>query len=222
MEWEDLFKEVKSKDYSKKLNSFLDEEYKNKVVYPPRNLLFNAFKLTPYENIKVVILGQDPYHEPKQAMGLAFSVPKGVDLPPSLQNIYKEIGNEYGVNLLNKSGDLTYLAKQGVLLLNPILSVVEHRPLSHKCVEYDLFFRDVMSFLNEHENPIIYMLWGNNARIYKKYITNKKHLILESVHPSPLSANRGGWFGNNHFKLANDFLRKNNIKEIEWLPNADF
>ncbi len=218
MEWEDLFKEVKNKDYSKKLNSFLDEEYKNKVVYPPRNLMFNAFNLTPYENVKVVILGQDPYHEPNQAMGLAFSVPKGVDLPPSLQNIYKEIGNEYGVNILGKSGDLTYLAKQGVLLLNPTLSVVEHKPLSHKCVEYDNFFKDVMIFLDKNIKPVVFMLWGNNAKQYKKYITNSSHLILESVHPSPLSANRGGWFGNNHFKKANEFLKKNNVGEIDWLP----
>jgi uracil-DNA glycosylase len=217
MEWEDLFKKIKEKDYSKKLNSFLDEEYKNKIVYPPRKLLFNAFNLTPYEGVKVVILGQDPYHEPNQAMGLAFSVPKGVDLPPSLQNIYKEIGSEYSVNLLNKSGDLTYLAKQGVLLLNPILSVIEHKPLSHKCTEYDEFFKDVMSFLNNHEKPIVFMLWGNNAKQYKKYIINKNHLILESVHPSPLSANRGGWFGNNHFKQANEFLKKHNLNEIDWV-----
>lgn len=218
MGWEDLFKNIKSHDYSKKLNSFLDEEYKNKVVYPPRDLMFNAFNLTPYENVKVVILGQDPYHEPHQAMGLAFSVPKGVDLPPSLQNIYKEIGNEYRVNILNKSGDLTYLAKQGVLLLNPILSVVEHKPLSHKCVEYDEFFKDVMAFLNRNSNPIVFMLWGNNAKQYKKYINNQNHLILESVHPSPLSANRGGWFGNNHFIKANIFLKEHGLKEIEWLP----
>ena len=217
MEWEDLFKKIKEKDYSKKLNAFLDEEYKNKIVYPPRKLLFNAFNLTPYEGVKVVILGQDPYHEPNQAMGLAFSVPKGVNLPPSLQNIYKEIGSEYSVNLLDKSGDLTYLAKQGVLLLNPILSVIEHKPLSHKCAEYDEFFKDVMSFLNNHEKPIVFMLWGNNAKQYKKYITNKNHLILESVHPSPLSANRGGWFGNNHFKQANEFLKKHNLNEIDWV-----
>lgn len=217
MEWEDLFKKIKEKDYSKKLNAFLDEEYKNKIVYPPRKLLFNAFNLTPYEGVKVVILGQDPYHEPNQAMGLAFSVPKGVNLPPSLQNIYKEIGSEYSVNLLDKSGDLTYLAKQGVLLLNPILSVIEHKPLSHKCAEYDEFFKDVMFFLNNHEKPIVFMLWGNNAKKYKKYITNKNHLILESVHPSPLSANRGGWFGNNHFKQANEFLKKHNLNEIDWV-----
>lgn len=218
MEWEDLFKEVKKQEYSRKLNSFLDEEYKTKTIYPPRKLLFNAFSLTPYNKVKVVILGQDPYHEPKQAMGLAFSVPKGVDLPPSLQNIYKEIGNEYGVNILNKSGDLTYLSKQGVLLLNPILSVEEHKPLSHKCIEYDCFFKDVMTFLNENNNPIVFMLWGNNAKQYKKYITNKNHFILESVHPSPLSANRGGWFENNHFKKANEFFKSHNIEEIDWLP----
>lgn len=222
MEWNDFFSEIKGKEYCKKLKVFLDEEYKNKTIFPKRENMFKAFEETPLNKVKVVILGQDPYHEVNQAMGLAFSVKNGVSLPPSLQNIYKEIGNEYGQNLMNKSGDLTYLAKQGVLLLNPILSVEEGRALSHKCIEYDLFFEDIMKCLDKNINPIVFLLWGNNAKSYKKYIKNPNHLVLESVHPSPLSANRGGWFNNNHFRKANEFLKNHNIKEIDWIPKDNF
>ncbi len=219
MEWDDLFKEIKNKEYAHKLNSFLDEEYKTKVIYPKRENIFKAFELTPFNKIKVVILGQDPYHEKDQAMGIAFSVPKNISLPPSLQNIYKEIGMEFNINMNNKSGDLTYLAKQGVLLLNPILTVVEHKPLSHKSKEYELFFEDVLKFIDKINSPIVFMLWGNNARYYKRFIHNPNRLILESVHPSPLSANRGGWFNNNHFKKANAYLKNNNLTEINWIPD---
>lgn len=216
MTWKDFFTEIKNDEHFKKLKSFLDVEYQTKTIYPPRKLMFRAFELTPLKEVKVVILGQDPYHEEGQAMGLSFSVPNGVQLPPSLQNIYREIGNEYNVNLSNKSGDLTYLAKQGVLLLNPILSVEEHKPLSHKCEEYFAFFNKVLKLLDSQKNPIVFMLWGNNAKQYSKILTNKNHLVLEANHPSPLSANRGGWFGNNHFVKCNEFLRKNHLKEIEW------
>lgn len=218
MNWNDFFKSIKNKEYVLRLESFLNEEYKNKVIYPPKELIFNAFTLTPLEDVKVVILGQDPYHEVNQAMGLAFSVPEGIKLPPSLINIFKEIQNEYHTNLNINNGDLTYLAKQGVLLLNPILTVEEGRPLSHKCKEYDLFFKDLMNYLNNLDQPICFMLWGGNAKKYKNYLNNNKHLILEANHPSPLSANRGGWFNNNHFILCNEYLKKNNLKEIEWLP----
>lgn len=217
MNWNDFFKSIKNKEYVLRLESFLNEEYKNKVIYPPKELIFNAFTLTPLEDVKVVILGQDPYHEVNQAMGLAFSVPEGIKLPPSLINIFKEIQNEYHTNLNINNGDLTYLAKQGVLLLNPILTVEEGRPLSHKCKEYDLFFKDLMNYLDNLDQPICFMLWGGNAKKYKNYLNNK-HLILEANHPSPLSANRGGWFNNNHFILCNEYLKKNNLKEIEWLP----
>jgi len=219
MDWNDLFLRIKNEEYSTELNTFLDSEYQNKTIYPPRDKIFNAFKLTPLAEVKVVILGQDPYHEESQAMGLAFSVPNGVKLPPSLQNIYKEIGIEYGQDLSSCSGDLTYLASQGVLLLNPILTVEEHKPLSHKSRFYDSFFIEVMKTLNDTDRPIVFMLWGNNAKQYKYLLTNPKHLILESVHPSPLSANRGGWFNNNHFKLANEFLKNNHLEEINWLPS---
>lgn len=214
--WNEFFKIIQEKDYSKSLHRFLDLEYATHVCYPPRNLLFNAFKLTPLKDVKVVIIGQDPYHEPGQAMGLSFSVPKGIQVPPSLINIYKEIQNEYKTTLNMQSGDLTYLAKQGVLLLNSILSVRAHEPMSHNIKEYEDFFNDVLEVLNQQQQPIVYMLWGSSAKKFKKYLHNPNHLILESVHPSPLAANRGGWFGNNHFKKANEYLCKNGAKEIKW------
>ena len=217
--WKEFFKSIQDKDYSKSLHRFLDMEYSSYTCYPPRKLLFNAFSLTPLKEVKVVIIGQDPYHEPGQAMGLSFSVPSGIQVPPSLINIYKEIQNEYGEKVNMSSGDLTYLAKQGVLLLNSILSVRAHEPMSHNIKEYELFFNDVLEVLSQQHQPIVFMLWGSSARKFKKYLHNPNHLILESVHPSPLAANRGGWFGNNHFKLANEYLRKNGVNEIKWARN---
>lgn len=214
--WKEFFKVIKDKPYSKTLSIFLDEEYANHRIFPPRKLLFNAFFLTPLESVKVVIIGQDPYHEIGQAMGLSFSVPKGIDVPPSLINIYKEIENEYHVKLNHGDGDLTYLAKQGVLLLNSILSVREHVAMSHNIKEYELFFHDVLTFLNSINQPMVFLLWGSSARKLKSILTNPNHLVLESVHPSPLSANRGGWFGNNHFIDANKFLKDKGLKEIDW------
>ena len=217
--WSDFFKEIQDKDYSRSLHSFLDKEYGSYTCYPPRHLLFDAFKLTPLNEVKVVIIGQDPYHEPGQAMGLSFSVPSGIDVPPSLINIYKEIQNEYGTRVDMSSGDLTYLAKQGVLLLNSILSVRAHQAMSHNIKEYDLFFCDVLELLSQQKQPIVFLLWGNSARKFKKYLHNPNHLILESAHPSPLAANRGGWFGNQHFIKTNEYLRKNGVKEIKWARN---
>ena len=214
--WSEFFRQIQNEEFCEKLNAFLNHEYQDYTCYPPREKLFAAFKLTPLENVKVVIIGQDPYHEPNQAMGLSFSVPKGVKVPPSLINIYKEISNEYNCQMNYGNGDLTYLAKQGVLLLNSILSVREHDPMSHNCIEYDLFFRDVLDVLNKQYRPIVFMLWGSPARRLKKYLHNPTHLILECVHPSPLSANRGGWFGNNHFKEANKYLKDGGIKPINW------
>ena len=214
--WNDFFKLVQEKDYSKTLNSFLNLEYGRYTCYPPRELLFNAFRLTPLKEVKVVIIGQDPYHEPGQAMGLSFSVPKGIQVPPSLINIYKELQNEFKTKVDFSNGDLTYLAKQGVLLLNSILSVRAHSPMSHNVKEYELFFNDVLEVLDAQNQPIVFLLWGSSARKLKKYLHNPNHLILESVHPSPLSANRGGWFGNNHFVLANEYLSKNHKTPIEW------
>ena len=215
--WSDFFKSIQDKQYSIDLHKFLDEEYGDHICYPPRKLLFNAFQLTPLNKVKVVIIGQDPYHEPGQAMGLSFSVPSTVKVPPSLINIYKEIADEYDTTVDMSSGDLTYLAKQGVLLLNSILSVRAHQPMSHNIKEYELFFQDVLDVLDKQYRPIVFLLWGNSARKYKKYIHNPNHLILESAHPSPLAANHGGWFKNNHFRLTNEFLKKNKLKPIDWL-----
>ena len=214
--WNEFFRDIKEKDYSLYLNRFLDEEYKNYVIYPPREKMFNAFRFTPLEEVKVVIIGQDPYHEPGQAMGLSFSVPKGIKVPPSLVNIYKEIEDEYKCEMNYESGDLTYLAKQGVLLLNSILTVRAHLALSHNIKEYHQFLSDVLKVLDSQEQPIVFLLWGGPARKLKSALTNPRHLIIEGVHPSPLSANRGGWFKNNHFKKCNEYLKSHDLKEINW------
>ncbi len=216
MNWNELFEKIKLQEYAKTLKVFLDEEYKNKIIYPPRNEMFNAFKYCTVNDLKVVIIGQDPYHEPHQAMGLCFAVNHGVALPPSLKNIYKEIENEYHVDMSKQDGDLTYLAKQGVLLLNSILSVEKGKPLSHNIKEYELFFKDVLSFINNLNRPIVFLLWGGYAKSLSKYLTNPNFLILKANHPSPLSANRGGWFNNNHFLLCNEYLVKHNISPIIW------
>ena len=218
--WNDFFESIKDKTYSKELHEFLNQEYSCHVCYPPRPKVFNAFMLTPLNNVKVVIIGQDPYHEPNQAMGLAFSVPNGVDLPPSLINIYKEISNEYNVPV-SRNGDLSYLATQGVLLLNASLSVRKAEPLSHNIHQYKEFLKDVLMVLDGIDNPMVFLLWGGNARKLKEYVHNPKHLVLESVHPSPLSANRGGWFGNNHFRKTNEFLKANDIEEINWIKSSN-
>ena len=219
--WEEVFNEISKKNYFKSLMSFLDEEYSSKTIFPPRELIFNAFKLTPLNEVKVVIFGQDPYPNPNEAMGLAFSVNKGIKVPPSLVNIFKEIELEYNIEAeLPKNGDLTYLAKQGVLLLNSYLTCVAHHPLSHKSEEYKLFFKDILNVLTKIHRPIVFMLWGNSAKAYKKFLLNPNHLIIETNHPSPLSANRGGWFNSGSFIKANEFLKENNLKQIDWFPNS--
>ncbi len=215
--WNEFFQMIQNEEYSINLHKFLDTEYRKNICYPPRKLLFNAFKLTPLNKVKVVIIGQDPYHEPGQAMGLSFSVPSTVKTPPSLINIYKEIMDEYDTTIDMTNGDLTYLAKQGVLLLNSILSVRQHEPMSHNIPEYEMFFNDVLEVLDKQKQPIVFMLWGNSARKLKRRLHNPTHLVLESVHPSPLAANHGGWFKNNHFRLANEYLKKNKIKPIDWV-----
>lgn len=214
--WEELFEEIKEKDYAKKINTILNQEYAAHTIFPPRNMMFNAFKYTPLKEVKVVIIGQDPYHEDHQAMGLSFSVPKGVALPPSLINIFKEIENNFGYKMNYSNGDLTYLAKQGVLLLNTILTVRKSIPLSHQKIGYDLFAQDILKTIDEQNQPIVFLLWGNYARGLKKYLHNPNHLILESTHPSPLSANRGGFFNQNHFLKANNYLVSHGLKPINW------
>lgn len=213
--WEPFFKSIEEKGYYRSLMTFLEDEYSHKTIYPPRELLFNAFKLTGVKNIKVVILGQDPYHNPNQAMGLSFSVSKGEVLPPSLQNIFKEIENDLKIKM-TKNGDLSYLAKQGVFLVNAYLTVEAHKPLSHKRNEYDLLLKDLFEYLNNLNQPIVFMLWGGFAKKYRRYLNNPNHLILESNHPSPLSANRGGWFNLHQFSTCNAYLVKHNVSPIDW------
>ena len=214
--WNEFFKQIQGEEFCESLNKFLNKEYQDYVCYPPRELLFNAFRLTPLDKVRVVIVGQDPYHEPEQAMGLSFSVPQGVKVPPSLINIYKEIEQEYGIKMNMSSGDLTYLAKQGVLLLNSILSVRAHQALSHNIAEYREFLSRVLEVLDHQKQPIVFLLWGGPARKLKAYLHNPDHLILECIHPSPLAANHGGWFGNNHFKKANEYLINHHSAPIDW------
>ena len=214
--WKDFFENEKEKAYFTRLEEFLDNEYKNKVIYPPRDLVFNAFSLCPLDKIKVVIIGQDPYHEPGQAMGLSFSVPSTCKVPPSLKNIYKEIEDDCNEIFFNKDGDLTYLANQGVLLLNSILTVEKGKPLSHNIKEYDELYHNILKELDELDYPLVFMLWGGNAKKQSVYLKNPKHLVLCANHPSPLSANRGGFFGCKHFSKANQFLIQNGIEPIIW------
>ena len=218
--FEKIIEQEKQKDYYKELMVFVDSEYKTKTIFPPRDNIFNAFKYTPLDKVKVVILGQDPYHGEGEAHGLAFSVNHGIKIPPSLKNIYKEINLEYGYDIPN-TGYLVKWAKQGVLLLNTVLTVEKDKPASHKSKGWEIFTDRIISELNESENPIVFMLWGNYAKSKLDLLNNPKHLILESVHPSPFSA-RNGFFGNNHFKLANEFLKKNDIDLIDWkIENYD-
>lgn len=210
----DLLEEEKQKDYYNELISFIDKEYNTKTIFPPREKIFEAFKLTPFEQTKVVIIGQDPYHGEGEAHGLAFSVNNGIKIPPSLKNIYKEINTEYGYEIPN-TGYLIKWAKQGVLMLNTVLTVEKDKPASHKAKGWEIFTDRVIEELNNSEHPLVFMLWGNYAKSKAQLINNPKHLILESAHPSPFSA-RNGFFGNNHFKLANDFLEKNGIEQIDW------
>ena len=192
---------------------YLNKEYNERVIFPLKSNIFKAFSLTNYDNVKVVILGQDPYHGVNEANGLAFSVNENIKLPPSLKNIFKEL--ESDLNIKNDKGDLSNWAKQGVLLLNTVLTVVKDTPASHKNIGWEIFTDEVIKIINEKEEPVVFILWGNFARSKKKYITNPKHLIIESTHPSPFSCNNG-FFGSKPFSKTNNFLRKNNIKEIDW------
>ena len=212
--WDILLKDEFEKPYYLNLRKFLVQEYKSQTIYPNMNDIFNALKYTDYKDVKVVILGQDPYHQPNQAHGLCFSVKKGVNPPPSLQNMYKEIYAEYGYPI-PQHGELTYWAEQGVLMMNTVLTVRESQPNSHKGMGWEIFTDNVISLLNLRPEPMVFLLWGANARAKKKIITNPNHLVLESAHPSPLSA-YNGFFGNGHFKKANEFLKSKGLTEIDW------
>ena len=213
-DWDKILESEFKKDYYLRLREFLKEEYFTKKIYPPMNDIFNALKYTSYENARVVILGQDPYHGFGQAHGLCFSVKKGIQFPPSLQNIFKELKSELGIDP-PQSGELVGWAKQGVLLLNTTLTVREATPQSHKGKGWETFTDKIISLMNEKERPVVFILWGGNARAKKALITNPKHLILECAHPSPLSA-YNGFFGCGHFIKANDFLRSVNEPTIDW------
>ena len=213
-QWDELLKEEFQKEYFQKLLSFIKEEYKTKTIYPKQNEVFNAFRYTDYKDIKVVILGQDPYHGPKQAEGLSFSVSNEVLKPPSLQNIFKELENDIGIPF-PESNSLKPWAKQGVLLLNTVLTVEEHKPTSQKEKGWEIFTNEVIKIINQKKEPVVFILWGSYARAKKSLINNPNHFIIESAHPSPFSA-RNGFFGSKPFSRANEFLKKNNIKEIDW------
>ena len=213
-DWDDIIGSEFDKQYYQNLRKFLDEEYSNHTIYPIPQNIYAALKLTSYKDTKVVILGQDPYHEENQAHGLSFSVNKGVEIPPSLQNIYKELHNDLKCDIPNH-GYLVSWAKQGVLLLNAVLTVRSHMANSHKGKGWELLTDKIIQELNEKDEPVVFILWGANARSKKQYINNPKHLILESVHPSPLSA-YNGFFGSKPFSKTNKFLMENNMKPIDW------
>ncbi len=212
--WKRIIDEEKEKDYFKELKKFLLSEYDNYKIYPRKGEIFKCFELTDFKDVKVVILGQDPYHQPFQAHGLCFSVNKGVKIPPSLVNIYKEIHSDLGCNIPNH-GNLTKWAKEGVLLLNTIMSVRDSSPMSHSNKGWEIFTDKVIKELNDDDTPKVFMLWGSPSRKKKALITNSHHLVLECAHPSPLSA-YNGFFGCKHFSKANEFLKKNGREPIDW------
>lgn len=213
-DWEQALSKEFKKPYYLKLYNTVRSEYSKTTVYPPSEEIFTAFNLTDINDVKVLILGQDPYHEPGQAHGLSFSVKPGVAIPPSLLNIYKELEDELSLYIPN-NGYLEKWAKQGVLMLNTVLTVRAHNANSHKGIGWEEFTDAAIMALNELDKPIVYMLWGSNARSKAKMLNNKKQLVLEAPHPSPLSSYRG-FFGCNHFIKCNEFLKANGLSEIDW------
>ena len=214
-EWDTLLAGEMQKPYYQELRQFLIQEYRTAQVYPPMNDLFSALRLTTYSRVRVVILGQDPYHGAGQAHGLSFSVRQGVQPPPSLQNIYKEIHSDLGIENPRDFGDLTCWAKQGVLLLNTVLTVRDGEPQSHRGHGWEQFTDRIIALLNLREDPIVFLLWGAPAGKKAELVTNPCHLILKAPHPSPLSASRG-FFGCRHFSQTNQFLRTHGFDEIDW------
>ena len=212
--WDLILQDEFKKEYFEKLMDFVKNEYKEKTIYPKQNEVFNAFRYTDFDNVKVVILGQDPYHGPNQAEGLSFSVSNEVLKPPSLKNIFKELESDLKIPF-PEHNSLKKWAKEGVLLLNAVLTVEEHKPTSHKDKGWEIFTDDIIKILNKRDTPTVFILWGAYARSKRDLITNSKHLVIESAHPSPFSA-RNGFFGSKPFSKTNEFLKKNNIKEIDW------
>lgn len=213
MTWDDLIQHELKKPYFQHIVEFLKVEDKTKTILPPRDKRLTAFKLTPYDEVKVVILGQDPYHNLNQAHGLAFSVEQGI-YPPSLKNIYKELVDDLGI-IYPSTGNLSKWAKQGVLLLNTSLTVEIHKALSHKGIGWETFTLEVIKKINEKETPVVFILWGSHAQAFEPYINQNIHHIIKSPHPSPLSASRG-FFGSKPFSKTNQFLRTHHLGEIDW------
>ena len=212
--WLDILSDEFAKPYFLDIQKFLQQEYSNFTVYPKMENIFNALNYCKYEDVKVVIIGQDPYHEPNQAIGLSFAVPEGVVLPPSLKNIFKEIQSDLNITPI-PSGDLRRWATQGVLLLNSVLTVRRGQANSHKNKGWENFTTAVIKKINQKTSPVVFLLWGNNAKAFAPLITNSIHKIFYAPHPSPLSAH-AGFFGCKHFSKCNEFLKANNLKEIDW------
>lgn len=213
-DWDEKLSIVWNSEGYKKFYNIIEKEYKTKTIYPPKDYIFNALKLTPYSNTRVVIVGQDPYHGEGEAHGLSFSVQEGIKLPPSLQNIYKELYDDLGI-IPATTGDLTKWAKEGVLMLNAVLTVEKDKPASHRNLGWERLTDYIIKVLNQKEEPVVFILWGNFAKEKAKLITNPNHYIITSSHPSPFSA-RYGFFGSKPFSKTNKFLKEHNLKEIDW------
>ena len=213
-DWDEVLKVVFDGEGFKKFYSVVENEYNTKTIFPPKDYIFNALKLTPYRNVKVVIVGQDPYHGVGEAHGLSFSVQKGIKIPPSLKNIYKELQDDLGIPPFEE-GDLSAWARQGVLLLNAVLTVEKDKPASHRKLGWERLTDYIIKTLNNKEEPVVFILWGNFAKEKKGFITNPKHLVITSAHPSPFSASYG-FFGSKPFSKTNDFLIKNGLEPINW------
>ena len=213
-DWDIILNEEYHKEYFKKIVDFINKEYKEKVCFPPKSKILRALSLTDYSSVKVVILGQDPYHGVGEANGLCFAVSDGIKLPPRLQNIYKELYDDLGIPIASV-GNLECWAKEGVLLLNAVLTVEKDKAASHKDIGWEQFTDAIIKKINDKDDPVVFILWGNFARSKRVYITNPKHYVIESTHPSPFSAYHG-FFGSKPFSKTNNFLKKNGIKEIDW------
>lgn len=213
--WYELLKDKLESSEFKTFSAFLEKEYATKHIYPKPENVFAAINHVKPQDVKVVIIGQDPYHQPNQAHGLSFSVQDGIAIPPSLQNIFKELKNDVGAEI-PKTGNLTRWAKQGVLLLNSVLTVEESKPNSHKGKGWEPITTGILSILNNQKEPVVFLLWGANAKAFQKFITNPNHVVFTASHPSPMSANQGGWFGNKCFSKTNEVLVKNKKTPISW------
>ena len=213
-DWDNKLRIIWESEGFKKFYKIIENEYNSKTIFPPKDYIFNALKLTPFSNTKVVIVGQDPYHGEGEAHGLSFSVQEGIKIPPSLQNIYKELERDLGIPIATK-GDLTKWGKEGVLMLNAVLTVEKDKPASHRNLGWELLTDYIRKVLNQKEEPVVFILWGNFAKEKSKYITNPNHYIITSPHPSPFSA-RNGFFGSKPFSKTNNYLKSKNLKEIDW------